>query len=62
MAYETTKQIKNMEIVIDFENMGNIKDMLINTHNIPQDECDEIVNELLDNFFYENETIKIYII
>ena len=51
-----------MEIVIDFENMGNIKDMLINTHNIPQDECDEIVNELFDNFFYESETIKIYII
>lgn len=51
-----------MEIVIDFENMGNIKDMLISTHNISQDECDEIVNELLDNFFYESETIKIYII
>jgi len=51
-----------MEIVINFEDMGNIKDMLINTHNISQDECDEIVNELLDNYFYESETIKIYII
>lgn len=51
-----------MEIVIDFENMGNIKGILINTHNISQDECDEIVKELLANYFYENETIKIYII
>lgn len=51
-----------MEILIDFEKMGNIKDILNSVHNISQDKCDEIINELLDNFFYENESIKIYII
>lgn len=63
MAYETTiKKIKNMEILIDFEKMGNIKDILNSNLELSQEECDEIEKALNNEYFYESEDLKIYIV
>ena len=64
MAYETTiKKITIMELLIDYEKMGNIKDIL-NSNNLElsQEECDEIENALNNEYFYESEDLKIYIV
>lgn len=63
MAYETTiKKIKNMENLIDFEKMGNIKDILNSNLELSQEECDEIEKALNNEYFYESEDLKIYIV
>lgn len=63
MAYETTiKKIKNMEILIDFEKMGNIKDILNSNIELSQEECDKIEKALNNEYFYESEDLKIYIV
>lgn len=64
MAYETTiKKITIMELLIDYEKMGNIKDIL-NSNNLElsQEECDEIEKALNNEYFYESEDLKIYIV
>lgn len=64
MGYETTiKKITIMEILIDYEKMGNIKDIL-NSNNLElsQEECDEIEKALNNEYFYESEDLKIYIV
>lgn len=63
MAYGTTiKKIKNMENLIDFEKMGNIKDILNSNLELSQEECDEIEKALNNEYFYESEDLKIYIV
>lgn len=51
-----------MEILIDFEKMGNIKDILNSNLELSQEECDEIEKALNNEYFYESEELKIYII
>ena len=52
-----------MELLIDYEKMGNIKDIL-NSNNLElsQEECDEIEKALNNEYFYESEDLKIYIV
>lgn len=51
-----------MEILIDFEKMGNIKDILNSNLELSQEECDEIEKSLNNEYFYESEDLKIYIV
>lgn len=51
-----------MEILIDFEKMDNIKDILNSNLELPQEECDKIEKALNNEYFYESEDLKIYII